>query len=174
MAPRAIFVGAPGAGKSTVGRRVAERLGTPFADSDALIEKRAGKSVAEIFIDDGEAEFRRLEREEVARALEDFHGVLSLGGGAILDPQTRSALRDQRVVWLQVDLSHATSRVGMNSARPLLLGNVRGTMLAMLEQRTPLYAEVASDIVDTNGRGVKDVVGQVVTLLTKDGSDVTG
>lgn len=172
MAPRAIFVGAPGAGKSTVGRRVAERLGIPFADSDALIEKRAGKSVADIFIDDGEGEFRRLEREEVARALEDFDGVLSLGGGAILDPQTRSALRDQRVVWLQVDLSHATSRVGMNSARPLLLGNVRGTMLAMLEQRTPLYAEVASDIVDTNGRGIKDVVGQVVALLTNDESDV--
>ena len=172
MAPRAIFVGAPGAGKSTVGRRVAERLGIPFADSDALIEKRAGKSVADIFIDDGEGEFRRLEREEVARALEDFDGVLSLGGGAILDPQTRSALREQRVVWLQVDLSHATSRVGMNSARPLLLGNVRGTMLAMLEQRTPLYAEVASDIVDTNGRGVKDVVGQVVALLTNDDSDV--
>ena len=172
MAPRAIFVGAPGAGKSTVGRRVAERLGIPFADSDALIEKRAGKSVADIFIDDGEGEFRRLEREEVARALEDFDGVLSLGGGAILDPQTRSALLDQRVVWLQVDLSHATSRVGMNSARPLLLGNVRGTMLAMLEQRTPLYAEVASDIVDTNGRGIKDVVGQVVALLTNDESDV--
>ena len=172
MAPRAIFVGAPGAGKSTVGRRVAERLGIPFADSDALIEKRAGKSVADIFIDDGEGEFRRLEREEVAQALEDFDGLLSLGGGAILDPQTRSALRDQRVVWLQVDLSHATSRVGMNSARPLLLGNVRGTMLAMLEQRTPLYAEVASDIVDTNGRGIKDVVGQVVALLTNDESDV--
>ena len=173
MSPRVIFVGAPGAGKSTVGRRVAERLGIPFADSDTLIEKRVGKSVSEIFIDDGEEQFRRLEREEVARALEDFPGVLSLGGGAILDEQTRSALRDQRVVWLQVDLSHATSRVGMNSARPLLLGNVRGTMLAMLEQRTPLYAEVASDIVDTNGRGIKDVVAQVVTLLTKDGSDVT-
>ena len=173
MSPRVIFVGAPGAGKSTVGRRVADRLGIPFADSDALIEKRTGKTVSEIFIDDGEAEFRRLEREEVARALEDFAGVLSLGGGAILDPQTRPALREQHVVWLQVDLSHATSRVGMNSARPLLLGNVRGTMLAMLEQRTPLYAEVASDIVDTNGRGVKDVVGQVVALLTNNGSDVT-
>ncbi len=172
MSPRVVFVGAPGAGKSTVGRRVADRLGIPFADSDALIEKRAGKTVSEIFIDDGEEEFRRLEREEVARALKDFPGALSLGGGAIVDPQTRSALREERVVWLQVDLSHATSRVGMNSARPLLLGNVRGTMLTMLEQRTPLYAEVASDIVDTNGRSVKDVVGQVVTLLTNDAPDV--
>lgn len=165
MAPRAVIIGAPGAGKSTVGRRVAERLGVSFADSDALVEKRAGKPVSDIFISDGEAEFRRLEREEIARALDEFTGVLSLGGGAILDESTREALSGQRVVWLQVDLSHATQRVGMNSARPLLLGNVRGTMLTMLEQRTPLYAEVASDVIDTSGRGIKDVVVDVVDLL---------
>ena len=169
MGPRAVIVGAPGAGKSTVGRRVAERLGVPFADSDALIEERVGKSVSDIFITDGEAEFRRLEREEIAQALSDFAGVLSLGGGAIMDDTTRAALREQRVVWLKVDLSHATQRVGMNSARPLLLGNVRGTMLAMLEQRTPLYAEVASDVVDTSGRGVKDVVAEVTSLLGVEG-----
>lgn len=166
MAPRAVIIGAPGAGKSSVGRRVAERLGVLFADSDALVEKRAGKPVSDIFISDGEAEFRRLEREEIARALDEFTGVLSLGGGAILDEGTRAALIGQRVVWLQVDLSHATQRVGMNSARPLLLGNVRGTMLTMLEQRTPLYAEVASDEIDTSGRGLKDVVVDVVDLLT--------
>jgi shikimate kinase len=171
MAPRAVIIGAPGAGKSTVGRRVAERLGVPFADSDALVEKRAGKPVADIFIADGEAEFRRLEREEIAQALGESTGVLSLGGGAILDETTRAALKGQRVVWLQVDLSHATQRVGMNSARPLLLGNVRGTMLTMLEQRTPLYAEVASDVIDTSGRGVKDVVVDVIDLLTGDGKE---
>jgi shikimate kinase len=118
---------------------------------------------------DGEAEFRRLEREEIAQALSDFAGVLSLGGGAIMDDSTRTALREQRVVWLKVDLSHATQRVGMNSARPLLLGNVRGTMLAMLEQRTPLYAEVASDVVDTSGRGIRDVVAEVTSLLRVEG-----
>jgi shikimate kinase len=166
MAPRAVIIGAPGAGKSSVGKRVAERLGVSFADSDALVEKRAGKPVSDIFISDGEAEFRRLEREEIERALNEFTGVLSLGGGAILDEGTRAALSGQRVVWLQVDLSHATQRVGMNSARPLLLGNVRGTMLTMLEQRTPLYAEVASDVIDTSGRGIKDVVVDVVDLLT--------
>lgn len=169
MGPRAVIVGAPGAGKSTVGRRVAERLGVPFADSDALIEKRVGKSVSDIFVTDGEAEFRRLEREEIAQALSDFAGVLSLGGGAIMDDTTRAALREQRVVWLKVDLSHATQRVGMNSARPLLLGNVRGTMLAMLEQRTPLYADVASDVVDTSGRSIKDVVAEVASLLGVEG-----
>ena len=127
--------------------------------------------MSDIFISDGEADFRRLEREEIAQALDDFTGVLSLGGGAILDEATRAALKDQRVVWLQVDLSHATQRVGMNSARPLLLGNVRGTMLSMLEQRTPLYAEVASDVIDTSGRGVKDVVVDIVDLLTGDGKE---
>lgn len=165
MAPKAVIIGAPGAGKSTVGRRVAERLGVPFADSDALVEERAGKPVSDIFISDGESEFRRMEYEEIARALSEFDGVLSLGGGAILDERTRQSLRDVRVVWLQVDLSHATQRVGLNSARPLLLGNVRGTMLAMLEQRTPLYAEAASDVIDTSGRGVKEIVAEVTSLL---------
>ena len=165
MSPVAVLIGAPGAGKSSVGRRVAERLGVPFADSDALIEQRAGKPVSDIFIADGEAEFRRMEREEIADALRDFPGVLSLGGGAILDDATRTALHEHRVVWLKVDLTNATHRVGLNSARPLLLGNVRGTMLTMLEQRTPLYAEVASIEVETSGRPLKEVVTDVVTAL---------
>lgn len=165
MAPVAVIVGAPGAGKSTVGRRVAERLGVPFADSDVLVEKRAGKPVADIFISDGEARFRHLEHEEITRALQEFDGVLSLGGGAIVDERTRQALASECVVWLQVDLPHATQRVGMNSARPLLLGNVRGTMMTMLEQRTPLYADVARYVVDTSGRGIKEIVTDVVALL---------
>lgn len=165
MPPAVVLIGAPGAGKSSVGRRVAERLGVPFADSDALIEQRAGKPVSDIFIADGEAEFRRMEREEIADALRDFTGVLSLGGGAILDEATRTALREHRVVWLKVDLTNATHRVGLNSARPLLLGNVRGTMLTMLEQRTPLYEQVASIEVETSGRPIKEVVADVVSAV---------
>ena len=168
MAPRAVIVGAPGAGKTSVGRRVAERLKVPFADSDALIEERAGKSVSDIFLSDGEPEFRRLEREVIASALEDFAGVLSLGGGAIMDAGTRDSLANQTVVWLQVDLSNATHRVGLNSARPLLLGNVRGTMLTMLNERTPLYEEVASITVETSGRPLKDVVSDVVAALSSE------
>lgn len=170
MAPRAVIVGAPGAGKTSVGRRVGERLKVPFADSDALIEEQAGKPVADIFLYDGEPEFRHMEREVIAAALEDFAGVLSLGGGAIMDAGTRSALADQTVVWLQVDLSNATQRVGLNSARPLLLGNVRGTMLTMLNERTPLYEEVASITIETSGRPLKDVVSDVVTALSSEES----
>ena len=165
MPPRVVFVGAPGAGKSTVGRRVAEALKVPFADSDALVEKQAGKSVSDIFISDGEEEFRRIESDVIHAALENFTGVLSLGGGAILNPETRSALEGQRVMWLQVDLPHATQRVGLNSSRPLLLGNVRGTMLTMLEQRTPLYADVATNVIDTSGKPIKEIVQQALDLL---------
>lgn len=165
MAPSVVIVGAPGAGKSSVGRRAAERLGVPFADSDALIEARAGKSVADIFVDDGEVAFREMEFEEIAEALANFNGVLSLGGGAILDARTRTRLDGHCVVWLKVDLTNATQRVGMNSARPLLLGNVRGTMLTMLEQRTPLYEEVASCEIDTSGRPIKSVVADVVEMV---------
>ena len=169
MAPVAVIVGAPGAGKSTVGRRVAQRLGVPFADSDALIEERMGKSVADIFVSDGESAFREAEREEIAGALQDFDGVLSLGGGAIMDAQTRDNLRAQNVVWLHVDLTNATQRVGMNSARPLMLGNVRSTMLTMLEERTPLYEQVDSCRIETSGKPMKDVVYEVAASLA--GSD---
>ena len=170
MAPRAIIIGAPGAGKTSVGRRVAERLGVEFRDSDAAIEKRAGKPVSDIFLSDGETEFRRLEREVIAESLKDIDGVLSVGGGAVLDPDTREAFSRHTVVWLEVDLGNATKRVGMNSARPLLMGNVRGTMTTMLNERTPLYEEVATVTVDTSGRPLKDVVNDVVAELKRVGT----
>ena len=109
---------------------------------DAVIEARVGKSVAEIFADDGEAVFRAFEEATTIELL-DTPGVLALGGGAVLSPATRSALRGHPVVWLQVEAGEAASRVGLNKARPLLLGNVRGRLITLLAQRKPLYAEVA-------------------------------
>ena len=170
MAPRAIIIGAPGAGKTSVGRRVAETLGVAFHDSDAAIQKRTGKPVSDIFLSDGEAEFRKLEREVIAESLKDVDGVLSVGGGAVLDPDTREAFSHHTVVWLEVDLATATQRVGMNSARPLLMGNVRGTMITMLNERTPLYEEVATITVDTSGRSLKAVVSDVVQELKRVGA----
>lgn len=166
--PVAVLIGSPGAGKSSVGRRVAEILKVPFADSDALVEAQAGMSVSDIFITRGEDEFRLLEEQVIATALAGSVGVLALGGGAVLRPQTQERLVGHRVVWLRVSLSDAVRRVGLNTARPLLLGNVRATLGKLLEQRTPIYEQVATDIVDTDGRGVRDVARAVVEVLRRD------
>lgn len=163
--PIAVLVGAPGSGKTTVGRCVAEELGVTFHDTDQAIEAAAGKSVADIFITDGEPEFRRLERLAVASALNEQTGVVALGGGAILDPKTRQLLAGHAVVWLQVGAADATRRVGMTGARPLLLGNVRGMLVTMLDERTPLYAQVATHTVPTDGRDVAQVCADVVAAL---------
>jgi shikimate kinase len=156
-----VLVGAPGSGKSTVGALLAERLGMPFRDADAVIVERAGKSIAEIFTDDGEAAFRALE-EQITAELLALPGVLSLGGGAVLSATTRAALREHRVVWLRVGLTQSVKRVGLDTARPLLLGNVRGQLLKLLNERAPLYAEVATDVVDTDDTTPAQVVETIM------------
>lgn len=165
MSPLAVLVGAPGAGKSTVGRRSAERLGCGFSDSDSLIEARAGMTVSDIFINVGEPEFRRIEEEVIAEAMREHDGVLALGGGAVMSQATRDLLVGQRVIWLRVGISDAASRVGMNTARPLLLGNVRSKMSSLLTERAPLYESVATTTVDTSGRKVREVVDEVVGIV---------
>ena len=162
-----MLVGAPGAGKSTVGRRVAERLGVSFADTDHLIEEAAGMSVSDIFVTAGEPEFRRLEEDAVAEALRLRSGVLALGGGAVLSDRTRELLVGHQVIWLRVSMSEAATRVGMNTARPLLLGNVRTTLAGLLEARTPLYKEVSSAVVDTSDRKIRDVIAEVTDLAAQ-------
>jgi shikimate kinase len=165
MAPIAVMVGAPGAGKTTVGQAVAARLGVEFTDADARIEAIAGKTVPEIFFDDGEDEFRRLEVAAIASALQSFDGVLALGGGAILNDDTRSLLRDQTVVYLSVELSDAVKRVGLSGGRPLLAINPRATLKFLLDQRRPLYAEVATHTVVTDGRRPEEIATEVAALL---------
>jgi len=155
-----VLVGAPGSGKSTVGPLLAEALGVAYADVDAVVEERAGKSVAEIFADDGEPAFRALEEATTAELL-GSPGVLALGGGAVLSTRVRSALRGHRVVWLQVSAATAVKRVGLNEARPLLLGNVRGRLIKLLNERTPLYAEVATETVDTDDAEPAEVVARI-------------
>ena len=159
--PQLVLVGAPGSGKSTVGSEVAARLGVAFHDVDQVIAERAGKPVAEIFADDGEAVFRALEESTTAELLAE-PGVLSLGGGAVLSAATRRALQGHRVVWLQVSAANAARRVGLNEARPLLLGNVRGTLIRLLAERTPLYAEVATESIRTDDTDVDAVVELLV------------
>jgi shikimate kinase len=156
-----VLVGAPGSGKSTVGALLAERLGVTFTDVDAVIEERAGKSIAEIFAEDGEPAFRELEETTTAELLSK-PGVLSLGGGAVLSKRTRKMLRDHRVVWLRVTASSAISRIGLDTARPLLLGNVRGRLIKLLGERAPLYDEVATTHVDTDNTTPAEVVEFIV------------
>src|SRR5579875_575585 len=160
--PLVVLIGPPGAGKSTVGRAVAERLAVGFRDTDADVEAAAGRSIADIFLDSGEPAFRAMERRAVAAALAEHTGVLALGGGAVLDPDTREALTGRTVVFLDVGLAGAFERTGMNRARPLLAVNPRASLKRMLDERRPVYDAVASVTIGTDGRTVDDVVADVV------------
>ncbi|WP_300643479.1 shikimate kinase [Nocardioides sp.] len=150
-----------GAGKTTVGELLAARWGVQVRDTDADIVASQGKEISEIFVDDGEAAFRALERDAVAQALAEHDGVLSLGGGAVLDPGTRDLLAGHTVVFLSVGLTDAVKRVGLGTSRPLLMGNVRGRIKALLDERTPVYESVATFTVDTDGRTPDEVADEI-------------
>lgn len=165
MAPVLVLVGSPGAGKSSVGRRVSERLGVSFLDTDHAIEAAAGMSVSDIFVSLGEEEFRRLEALAVAQAVADSDGVVALGGGAVMREETREVLAGQRIIWLKVGVPDAANRVGLNQARPILLGNVRGTLSSLLEQRNPVYESLATAVVDTSGRNLREVTDAVLEIV---------
>ncbi len=156
-----VVVGAPGSGKSTVGRLLAERLELPFMDADQVIEERAGKPIAEIFADDGEPAFRELETAVTIELL-IRPGVLSLGGGAVISERIRHALSGHRVIWLKVSAGAAAKRVGLNTARPLLLGNVHGKLVRLMAERQPLYAAVATDEVETDDHDPDAIVARLL------------
>jgi shikimate kinase len=165
VTPRVVLVGPMGAGKSTVGALLADAWGVSARDTDADIEALEGRSISDIFVDSGEAHFRDLERKAVAEALATHDGVLSLGGGAVLDPGTRELLAGHQVVFLKVGLAEAVKRVGLGSSRPLLLGNVRSRIKALLDERTPVYESVATVTVDTDGRSPDEVAAAVLEAV---------
>lgn len=165
--PLLVLVGPMGAGKTTVGRILADQLGVGFRDTDTDIEVAQGRAVADIFVDSGEETFRALEAAAVAEALTTHDGVLALGGGAVLDAETRDRLSGHTVVFLRVGLADAVKRVGLGTGRPLLLGNVRARIKALLDERTPIYEAVATMVVDTEGRAPDDVAGEVRRSLAE-------
>jgi shikimate kinase len=165
MAPVLVIVGPPGAGKTTAAREVADRLGVGFRDTDADVEAVTGASVADIFVEHGEARFRSLERAAVAAALAEHDGVLSVGGGAVLDPDTRASLTGRPVVFLDVTIKDAASRIGFNRDRPLLLGNPRAQWIRLMEQRRPFYEEVAATTVSTDNRTPDEVADDLVAWV---------
>jgi shikimate kinase len=166
MAPKAVLVGLPGSGKSTIGRRLAKALDVTMVDTDAAIEAKTGRSIAEVFATDGESEFRRLEEEVVRAALSDHDGVLSLGGGAITSEGVRDALAGHTVIYLEITAAEGVRRTGGNTVRPLLAGPDRAAKYrALMADRVPLYRRVATMRVNTNRRNPGAVVRHIVSRL---------
>lgn len=166
MAPKAVLVGLPGSGKSTIGRRLAKALGVGLLDTDVAIEQRTGRSIADIFATDGEQEFRRIEEDVVRAALADHDGVLSLGGGAVTSPGVRAALAGHTVVYLEISAAEGVRRTGGNTVRPLLADPDRAEKYrALMAKRAPLYRRVATMRVDTNRRNPGAVVRHILSRL---------
>ncbi|MFI5799881.1 shikimate kinase [Streptomyces sp. NPDC051677] len=163
--PLVVLVGPMGVGKSTVGQLLAERLGAGYRDTDDDIVAEQGRSIAEIFVDEGEDAFRAIEKQAVHRALAEHDGVLALGGGAILDADTRGLLAGQRVVYLAMDVEEAVKRTGLNAARPLLAVNPRKQWRELMEARRHLYEGVATAVIATDGRTPEEVAQAALDAL---------
>ncbi|PCG82786.1 3-dehydroquinate synthase [Streptomyces sp. WZ.A104] len=163
--PLVVLVGPMGVGKSSVGELLAARLGTTYRDTDADVVAEAGKPIAEIFYDEGEEHFRALERRAVAAAVAEHSGVLSLGGGAVLEGTTRELLADRPVVYLSMNVEEAVRRVGLGAARPLLAVNPRKQWRELMDARRHLYEEVARTVVPTDGRTPEEVAQAIIDAL---------
>jgi shikimate kinase len=164
--PRVVIVGPPGAGKSTVARLLGERLGLAVRDTDDDVERAAGETISDIFVEHGEARFRALESRAVQEAVAEHDGVLALGGGAVLDPGVAELLAGLTVVFLDVSIRAAAPRVGLNRDRPLLLGNPRAQWIRLMEARRPTYEAISSHRVDTDDKSADEVADEVLRVIT--------
>jgi len=167
--PQVILIGPPGAGKSSVGKALGQWLAMNFADTDSLIEEQCGLTVSEIFLDKGESFFRDLEREIVLRELSNFDGVLALGGGAVMNSDVESALRQTSdpICFLDVSLSSAAPRIGFNRDRPLLVGNPRAKWQELMNIRRPVYEALSTLTVSTDSGTPSQIAQEVAAILSK-------
>lgn len=171
MTPKAVLVGLPGSGKSTIGRRLAKALEVKVFDTDHGIEEETGRTVAEIFAAEGEPGFRRIEEQVIRRALSEQDGVVSLGGGAILTPGVREALAGHTVVYLEISAAEGIRRTSGSVVRPLLAGPDRAEKYQeLMAQRGPLYRQVCTIKVNTDRRNP----GAVVRMIQARLQDSTG
>lgn len=162
-----VVVGAPGAGKTSIGQALARHLDVLFVDTDTVVTQLSGRDLPELFITAGEAGVRRYERQAVADAVSGAPAVVALGSGAVLDEEVRSSVEGLPTVWLRVTAPNAIARVGMNGPRPVALGNIRAQFAAMMVDREPLYAEMATLAVDTDHRPEDDIVAAVLAGLAE-------
>jgi shikimate kinase len=166
MAPKAVLIGLPGSGKSTIGRRLAKALKLSLLDTDVAIEETTGRTIADIFATDGEKEFRRIEEAVIRDALQSHDGVLSLGGGAVTTAGVRDALAGHTVIYLEISAAEGVRRTGGSTVRPLLAGGDRGEKFRkLMTERVPLYRRVATMRVNTNRRNPGAVVRYIVERL---------
>lgn len=162
-----VLVGIPGSGKSTIGKELAKKMNVNFLDTDREIEMKAGKSVGEIFIEDGEAAFRELEKAVVLDSLKQDKTVVSLGGGSVLDQEVRLELLNHRTYWLDTSINNALKRTGSNTNRPLLLDSPRSTLKRLLEERSGFYAEVATKKILTESKSIKLITDEIYSDLAE-------
>jgi shikimate kinase len=167
MAPRVILIGPMGSGKTTIGQLLASELEIPFRDTDHVIEERASKSVSDIFLEDGEDEFRILEKKVLRDELLSDDTVLALGGGAPISMDAQSALRAiaSPVIYLDISLATVAPRIGFNRDRPLLLHNPRGQWQTLMEARRPIYESIADSVIDVNDKSETEIVAAIFEVL---------
>jgi shikimate kinase len=163
--PLVVLVGPPGALTAQVGRELGRRLGVAVRDTDDDVAAAAGKPVGDVFVEDGEAGFRDLERVAVSRALAEHDGVLVLGGGAVVDPVTEQALAGHTVAFLDVSVAEAARRLGFSGPRPVGIANPRAQWLRLMEHRRPVYDRVATVTVSTDGLEPDEVAAGVEEAL---------
>jgi shikimate kinase len=167
MAPRVILIGPMGSGKTTIGSLLAQRLGLNFRDTDHLIEEQEGKTVSQIFLDQGEDAFRVIEKRVLREELLTDGTVLSLGGGAPISIDAQSALRaiSSHIIFLDISLSTVAPRIGFNRDRPLLLNNPRGQWQTLMEARRPIYEAVADTIINVDDKSEEEIVTIALSSL---------